>query len=214
VGQVAVDYHLPGQFNISNALAAISVGISQKVDLFTTKQALEKVRSMPGRMEKVDLGQSFIVIIDYAHTPDALEKVYQTLKSSAKAKMIAVLGACGDRDKTKRPILGALAGRFADYAIVTNEDPYTEDAQSIIDQVAEGVPRGAQKKKSKIIGKNFWKILDRREAIRKAFSLAHKDDIVIITGKGAEECIVVGHEKKPWSDKKVSKELIREILNK
>ena len=208
IGQVAIELKLPGKFNIYNALAAISAAVALRIHLDVAKTALEKITNIPGRMEKVELGQSFTVLVDYAHTSDALEKIYETLKLSKRGRLISVLGACGDRDRSKRPILGALAGRFADIVIITNEDPYTEDPVKIIEEVAAGVPRGAQKPNLKIEGKNFFKVLDRREAIEKAIEMAQKDDIVLLTGKGAEECIVQGSQKIPWSDRKVARELI------
>jgi len=212
-GQIAIDLKLPGKFNIYNALAAISVAYAMDIHLTLAKQALESIDNVPGRMEKVDLGQSFTVLVDYAHTPDALEKIYQTLDIAKRARIISVLGSCGDRDKSKRPILGALAGKFADIVIVTNEDPYTEDPEKIIEEVSSGVPRGADSKKPKVLGENFFKLLDRREAIEKAIKMAYKDDIVLITGKGAEECMVWGDKKLPWSDKKIAKEILLNRMN-
>lgn len=207
-GQVAISWELPGKFNIYNVLAALAVAVEFKLNLELAKSAVQGIKNIPGRMEKVAIGQSFSCIIDYAHTPDALEKIYETLSLSKKGRLIAVFGACGDRDRSKRPIMGALAGRYADIVIITNEDPYSEDPIKIIEQVASGVNRGDTKQNRKIPGENFLKILDRREAIKKAFEFAHKDDIVLITGKGAEECMVVGKEKIPWSDRKVVKELL------
>jgi len=208
IGQVAYNLQLPGRFNIYNALAATAVAVALGIHLDVARQALEGIDVIPGRMEKVDVGQSFTVLIDYAHTPDALEKIYQTLEQAKRARIIAVLGACGDRDRSKRPIMGALAGHFADIVIITNEDPYTEDPVKIMDEVASGVPRGATKEHPMTFGENFFKIKSRRLAMEKALNLAYKDDIVIITGKGAEECIVVGTEKVPWSDRKVAKEIL------
>ena len=118
--------------------------------------------------------------------------------------MIAVLGSCGDRDKTKRPIMGSVAGRYCDLVIVTDEEPYTEDPQEIIEQVASGVPRG--KKGEMKLDENFFKISDRREAISRALSLAKKGDLVIITGMGAQEFRVVGDKKEPWNERKVIEE--------
>lgn len=206
--QVAIDLKLPGKFNIYNALAALCVADVLKIHLDVVKGALEAIELVPGRMEKVDQGQSFAVIIDYAHSPDSLEKVYQALEMAKRARIISVLGSCGDRDRTKRPIMGALAGKFADIVIVTNEDPYTEDPVKIIEEVAGGVPRGANPSKQKIYGENFFKILDRKKAIEKAVAMAYKDDIVLITGKGAEECMVVGHDKIPWSDRKIARDAL------
>lgn len=207
-GQVGVNLKLPGKFNIYNALAALAVGVEFQLNLELVRGAIESVTNIAGRMEKVEMGQSFTIIIDYAHTPDALEKIYQTLELTRKGRLIAVFGACGDRDRSKRPIMGALAGRFADIVIVTDEDPYSEEPMRIIEEVASGVNRGETKSNPKIPGKNFFKVLDRRDAIEKAFELAQSDDIVLITGKGAEECMVVKDKKIPWSDKKVVKELL------
>ena len=185
---------LIGDFNIYNALAAIGVGVSQGIDLETCKKALEKIEGIPGRMELV-ISQPFKVFVDYAFTPDALEKVYQTLKSQNK-KMICVLGACGGgRDKWKRPILGKIAARYCDEVIVTNEDPYDEGPMEIIEQVARGINNKARK------------ILDRREAINQALKAAQSGDIVIITGKGCEPWIcVAGGKKIPWDDRIVARE--------
>lgn len=208
IGQVAYNLQLPGRFNIYNALAATAVAVALGIHLDVARQALEEIEVIPGRMEKIDVGQSFTVLIDYAHTPDALEKIYQTLEQAKRARIIAVLGACGDRDRQKRPIMGALAGHYADIVFITNEDPYTEDPLRIIEEVASGVPRGATKEHPMIEGKNFFKMKSRRLAMEKAINLAYKDDIVIITGKGAEECMVVGAEKVAWSDRKIAKEIL------
>lgn len=189
--------HLIGQFNIYNALAAICVGLSQGIKLETCKLALEKFGGVPGRMEEV-ISQPFKVIVDYAFTPNALEKVYQEIYSKLKtqnAELICVLGACGGgRDKWKRPILGKIAKRYCQEIIVTNEDPYDEEPMEIIKQVAEGA------------GERAKKILDRREAIKEALKLARDGDIVIITGKGSEPSIVVKDKEIPWDDRKVVRE--------
>ena len=213
IGQIAYELKLPGKFNVYNALAAISVAVALNIHLDVTKQALDNIEVIPGRMERIDLGQSFTVLVDYAHTPDALEKIYQTLVLSRHARIIAVFGATGDRDKSKRPIMGAIAGHYADIVIVTNEDPYTEDAVKIIEEVASGVNRGDDPKNPKVPNKNFFKELDRRKAIKMAIDMAYKDDIVIITGKGAEEVMVVGEEKIPFSDRKIAKEYLLKRIN-
>jgi len=208
-GQLTIDLHLPGLFNVSNALAAACVGYGLKFPPEIIKKGLEAVKSIPGRMEKVEAGQDFTVMIDYAVTPDSLEKLYQTLKPGVKGKLIAVLGATGDREKTKRPILGAIAGRFADLVVITDEDPYTEDPQEIIEQVAAGVPRG-DKNKTMVLDEDYFKILDRRKGIRKALEIAKRGDLVVITGMGAQEYRVVGKRHLPW----IEKEIIEEELEK
>ena len=185
---------LLGEFNIYNALAAISMGLSQGVDLTKAKRAVEELEGVPGRMEEVIM-KPFRVVVDYAFTPNALKKVYQTLKP-ASGKMICVLGACGGgRDKWKRPVLGEIAAEYGDQIIVTNEDPYDEDPLSIIEQVAAGAKNRVEK------------IIDRREAIRKALTLAVPGDVVIITGKGCEPWIVESQGRKiPWDDRQIVRE--------
>lgn len=213
IGQIAYELKIPGKFNIYNALAATSVAVALNIHLSVCKKALDSIDGIPGRMEKVDLGQSFTVLVDYAHTPDALEKIFQTLELAKKARIISVLGATGDRDKSKRPILGALAGRYADIVIVTDEDRYSEDPVKIIEEVAAGVNRGADPKNPKVANKDFFKELDRRKAIKMAIDMAYKDDIVIITGKGAEEVMVIGDKKVLFSDRKIAKEYLLKRIN-
>jgi UDP-N-acetylmuramoyl-L-alanyl-D-glutamate--2,6-diaminopimelate ligase len=193
---------LPGLFNVYNALAATSVTIGCGVKLSTIVDALATFPGVPGRMERIEAGQPFTVLVDYAHTPDAFRQIYATLRPATTGRIIHVFGATGDRDKTKRPILGAIAAQYADYIILTDEDPYSEDPAAIIEAVADGVVRAARRHR-KTEGKDFWKILDRREAIAKALSLARAGDVVLVTGKGAEQAMVVGDKKVPWDDRQV-----------
>jgi len=188
--------NLLGQFNISNALAAISVAQAEGISFDKIKSVLEGIKSIPGRMEIV-IKEPFMVIIDYAHTPDALEKVYQTFRELFSGRLIGVLGATGGgRDKWKRPELGKIAEKYLDKIIITNEDPYNENPQEIIDEVAAGIEQ-----------KEPEKILDRRQAIKRALELAQKGDVVIITGKGCEPWMcVAGGKKIPWDERKVVKE--------
>ena len=185
---------LPGRFNVSNALAAIAVGYSQGLGFSLMSKALAQVRKVPGRLEKV-ISQPFQVFVDYAHTPVALEKVYQSLQPG-QGKMICLLGSCGGgRDKWKRPVFGKIASRYCQKIIVTNEDPYDENPEEIIQAVAAGVEKNFPRD-------NLLMILDRREAIQKALSLARAGDVVILTGKGSESLMCLADGKKiPWSDK-------------
>ena len=202
-----VNLNIPGEFNFYNALAAISVAVSQGIDKDFATKVLEEFKGAPGRMEEV-ISKPFKVIVDYAFTPNALEKVYQTLTQSldhsTTRSLICVLGACGGgRDKWKRPVLGELAAKYCNEVIVTNEDPYDEDPWQIIEQVAAGTKGKARK------------ILDRREAIRTALKLAKEGDIVVITGKGCEPSIcVAGGKKIPWDDRKVVREEFQKIYEK
>jgi UDP-N-acetylmuramoyl-L-alanyl-D-glutamate--2,6-diaminopimelate ligase len=202
VPNMTVQLRLFGAFNVSNALAAISCAAAHGVSLETCKRALEKMEGVPGRMEEV-IKQPFRVVVDYAFTPAALEKVYKTLKTTlrqnsgqANYKLICVLGATGGgRDKWKRPVLGKLAATYCDRVIITNEDPYEEDSLVIMQQVAQGADEKAEI------------FQDRREAIAKALSLATPGDVVVITGKGSEDSIAVkGGNKFPWDDREVVRE--------
>jgi len=232
VENTAFYLHLLGGFNVYNALAAVCVGLSQRIDLETCKSALEKVAGIPGRMEMV-ISEPFKVFVDYAFTPNALQKVYETLSGIfnfqfsiskqipnskfKKPKLICVLGACGGgRDKWKRPVLGEIAAKYCDEVIVTNEDPYDENPSQIIKEVMQGVLKiKNQKSKIKNINVNVYDILDRREAIRKALTLAKKGDTMIITGKGCEPSIcLAGGKKIPWDDRQVVKEEYEKLYSK
>jgi UDP-N-acetylmuramoyl-L-alanyl-D-glutamate--2,6-diaminopimelate ligase len=194
VNNEVVQMKLLGEFNVHNALLAVAVCESQGIDLPVIRKALENIGGLPGRMEEIRNDKGFRVFIDYAHEPASLEAVYKTVKSFHPHKIIAVLGSTGGgRDKAKRPTLGSLAGQYADHIIVTNEDPYDEDPQLIIDEVASGAQTGSVEK-----------ISDREAAIKKALSLAQSGDIVIITGKGSETVMAVsGGKKIPWDDRQV-----------
>jgi len=193
---------LSGEFNLYNILAAIAFCKSQNIGINTIKSAIEKFSGIEGRMESIEEGQDFKVIVDYAHTPDSLEKVYEMFQGSRK---ICVLGAAGGgRDKWKRPEMGKIASKHCDQIILTNEDPYDEDPKSIIDDIQRGILSG-----------NCEVILDRREAIKKAFSCAKTGDAVIITGKGAEPWIMGPKgEKIRWDDREVCREELRSLLVK
>jgi len=183
-------------FNIYNALGAIAIATSEGVSLEVCKKGIEKVSQIAGRMEKI-IEKPFQVFVDYAFVPVALEKVYEFVKPKT-GKLICVLGSCGGgRDKWKRPVLGELADRYGNVIIVTNEDPYDEKPEDIIDQVSVGV-----KNKDKL-----FKIFNRREAIQKALSLAKEGDVVVITGKGCEPWICwEDGRKEAWDDRKIVRE--------
>ena len=214
INNTLFNLNLLGGFNVYNALAAICAGLSQGISLEKCKEVIEKIEGIPGRMEEV-ISQPFKVFVDYAFTPNALEKVYQTIsnqQSTINNKLICVLGSCGGgRDKWKRPVLGEIAAKYCNEVIVTNEDPYDEDPMEIIEQVAKGAENISinQPNQYKSV---VLKILDRREAIRKALQLAKPNDIVVITGKGCEPSIcLAGGKKILWDDRKVVKEEFQKI---
>ena len=212
-GQAVIKLAIKGKFNIYNALAAAAVAYGLEVSLETIKRGLESVNLVRGRMEEISQGQPFRVIIDYAHTPDAFEKIYEALRPIIKGRIIAVFGATGNRDTGKRPMLSAIASRFADMIILTNEDPYTEDPAEILKQVAGGVD---SKKFTR--GKNYFQIIDRERAIVKACHTAQAGDLVLITGKGHEEVMAVAHPKNPrlsilapYNERKVVKRVLAKL---
>lgn len=231
VNGAAFRINLLGEFNMENALASVCVGISQNIPLEKINRALERIKGVPGRMERVHNDKGIEIIIDYAVTPDSLLKLYKLIQriNTKTAKVIAVFGSCGDRDRGKRPIMGEIVSKYADYVIVTNEDPYGENPVQIINEVFSGVT-GQEAKgnlpnfqfsninpvkeesiyndritddKKRVEGKNCWRILDRRKAINFALKLAKPEDMVVITGKGAEEVMAIGKKRIPWNDKKV-----------
>lgn len=205
---VEVNLKLIGQFHVENALAAAAAAHGANIPLETIVSGLESLPASPGRMEIVDHGQGFTVVLDYAHTPDALKKVFEALKPLCKGRIIHVGGATGRRYPEKRPMLGALTGRYADVVIVTDEDPYDEDPAAIIQDVVAGVKKGAGSR-SLEHGVNFFTILDRARAIRQALSLAKPHDLVLVTGKGDEEVMAVGSKLVPYSDRRVIEQALK-----
>jgi len=206
-GDIDINLRLVGEVNIYNAIAAACAALSEHIPLETIKSALEKASTIPGRFEEINCGQKFKIIVDYGHTEDALEKLFSFYRKVIDAerrggRMIVVFGATGGgRDKSKRPIMGAIADKYADFIILTDDDPYDEDEIEIIEMIAKGIHRKESNK--------FWKIPDRREAIKLALSIAKENDTVIVSGKGCEEVMMIRGQRIPWSDKDV----IREILN-
>lgn len=195
-----------GKFNAYNILAALACLDALGLD---TKQAIScGLRNIPGRQEWIKLGQNFKIMVDYAPEPESLAQLYEAIKEVSRNKLIHVLGSCGGgRDQARRPILGKMAGKMADLVIVTNEDPYDDDPQMIIDNVAQGALEAGKE-----LNKTLLKYLDRRKAIKKALSEAKENDFVLITGKGAEQFICVANEKKiPWDDRMVVKEELQNL---
>ena len=194
-----IDIHLPGDFSLRNALAAATLCSSLGISTEDIKAALGAVQQIAGRGQRIEEGQDFAVVVDYAHTPDSLQALYDAYKTK---KRICVLGSTGGgRDMWKRPAMGKIADDNCDHIILTNEDPYDEDPRSIIDSLA----RGMQKQQPEII-------LDRREAIAKALAIAKPDDAVLITGKGTDPTIqIAGGKSIPWSDAQVVREELKKL---
>ena len=198
---------LPGQFNVYNMTAAASVAYLLGIKLDDIMEGIANLESVPGRMERIETGAAYDVIVDYAHTPDALEKLLEAAKAVTKNRIVLVFGAAGDRDKSKRPIMGEIASRLADRIILTDEENYTEDAAGIRAQIYEGIE--ATKGDAKTT-----EIADRREAIRKALSVAKTGDTVIVAGLGHEQYRIIDGERVAWHDPTVIRELLDESTKK
>lgn len=207
-GGAEVCLNQPGEFNVYNALAALSAAMRLGVPPEKAAASLGEIARVPGRVERVEAGQDWTVIVDYAPEPESFKQLYEALSFVPRKKTIHVLGSCGGgRDVGRRAVLGRLAAEKADIVIVTNEDPYDDDPQEIVDQVAGGALEGGKTKDL-----NLFTILDRKEAIRKAMSLAAPGDLVVLTGKGCEPWIcVAGGKKLPWDEVEAAKEAIRYV---
>ena len=192
---------LPGTFNVYNMTAAACVAYLLGVKLKDIVEGIANLEGVPGRFERVVDGLGYDVIVDYAHTPDALEQLLKAAKEVTKSRVILVFGATGDRDKSKRPIMGEIAARLADRIILTDEESYNEDPQAIRDQVRDGIETAGATAK-------LTEIADRREAIEKALSIAKTGDTILITGMGHEQFRIVNGEKLPWNDAAVVRELL------
>ncbi|EOV9526807.1 UDP-N-acetylmuramoyl-L-alanyl-D-glutamate--2,6-diaminopimelate ligase [Bacillus cytotoxicus] len=193
---------LIGKFNVYNALAATAAGLVSGVSLQTIIDVLEHLTGVAGRFEVVDGGQDYTVIVDYAHTPDSLENVLTTAKQFAKGNVYCIVGCGGDRDRTKRPIMAGVATEYATHAILTSDNPRSEDPQAILDDMLTGVK-----------GNNYEVIVDRKKAIFHAISEAQAEDVIIIAGKGHETYQIIGKEVHHFDDREVAKEAITERLN-
>jgi len=199
--QVEVNFRLPGDFNVYNALAAATVALANNINVNVIKDALEKASTIPGRFESIECGQKYGIIVDYAHTTESLESLLELYRGLTRGKLYLVFGATGGgRDKAKRPKMGAVADKFADYIFVTNDDPYDEDEWKIIEGVSGGIKRNE--------GDRFWKIPDREEAIKIALTMAREGDTVLIAGKGAEEIMMIGGKAIEWDDRQVVRALL------
>jgi len=196
--------NLAGRFNVHNALAAVGVGEALGLEHDDIKRGLESVTSVKGRMQRIDAGQPFTVIVDYAHTPDSLAKVLDNLAPLAAAGgggLVAVFGSAGERDTAKRPMMGRVAGERARLVVVTDEDPRGEDRQQILQEIAAGAEDTGKRE-----GVDLLLVADRREAIRAAFEQARRGDVVVLCGKGHEQTIEMAHGSIAWDDPSVARE--------
>jgi UDP-N-acetylmuramoyl-L-alanyl-D-glutamate--2,6-diaminopimelate ligase len=221
-GDISIHSKLIGNFNFYNILAAVAVGIGMDIPLETLKEGVEGLEGVSGRFEKVENKRDIHVIVDYAHTHDALERVLVGLKGILESgtqnngKVITVFGCGGDRDRIKRPLMGEVAGKYSDLAILTSDNPRTEDPLAILDEVEKGLkslplkewdPNEIKLWRSR---KGYLKVPDRREAIRMAIRLAQSPDTVLIAGKGHEDYQIIGKKRFPFDDRIEAKKALEE----
>ncbi|MEA3329003.1 MAG: UDP-N-acetylmuramoyl-L-alanyl-D-glutamate--2,6-diaminopimelate ligase [Candidatus Omnitrophota bacterium] len=202
-GKLTVEMKLIGKFNVYNALAAVGAGLSVKMDLAGIAAGLRDFNGVKGRLEKIEAGQNFKVFIDYAHTDNALENLLCTLGNLKEAKIITVFGCGGQRDVSKRPLMGKVAQQFSDYVILTSDNPRSENPLEIINQIKSGMDSRKN---------NYQSVPERYQAIKQALIRAGENDIVVIAGKGHESYQVIGNEKIAFDDSKAVKEILSECL--
>ncbi|MEI9966426.1 MAG: UDP-N-acetylmuramoyl-L-alanyl-D-glutamate--2,6-diaminopimelate ligase [Candidatus Moraniibacteriota bacterium] len=205
LGEERIELRLPGLFNVENALAALGAARLLGLDEAAAAKALGAISGIPGRMELVPNNRGLDLVIDYAVTPDAFRKLYASVLplKIPGTMIIHVFGSCGDRDRGKRPILASIASEKADTVILTNEDPYTENPERILDEVEQGMTT----KKDR----DYFRIFDRRAAIHKALEMAERGDIVLFTGKGAETSIAYADHREPWNEHQAIEEELAQI---
>ena len=202
-GEHSLALRITGIFNVYNVLGTICTALSENIEWSTIIESLESFTSVAGRFELIDGGQSFPIIVDYAHTPDGLENILKTAKEFTKGRIIVVFGCGGDRDRTKRPIMGGIAAQLGDVVIATSDNPRTEDPARILDDVEAGI--------LEVLDDNtqYEKIADRRAAIERAITMAEPDDVVMIAGKGHETYQILNAGTIHFDDREVAREVAR-----
>lgn len=201
-----IECHLPGSFNVSNSLAAVGVGRALGLTKDQIEQGIAALEGVEGRMTRIDEGQDFDVIVDFAHTPDSFEKLFKDLKPVVKGKLIVLFGSAGRRDEAKRAVQGRLAGEYADIVVITEEDDRDIDGQQIMEQIAEGaVSAGKQR------DEDLFLVHDRTEAIRFTLARAVKGDTVLLLGKGHEKTIERADGEHPWDEIGATRQLLKQM---
>lgn len=193
---------LPGRYNVDNMTAAVTLAYLLGLKLTDIKEGVANLESIPGRFERIEEGQAYDVIVDYAHTPDGLEKLLVAAREITKNRVILVFGACGDRDRAKRPIMGRIAAEKADRIFLTDEESYNEDPQQIRDEIRAGIENAGADLK-------LAEMSDREQAIEKALSIAQAGDTILVTGMGHEKFRIIQGNKVPWNDSDVIRKLLQ-----
>jgi UDP-N-acetylmuramoyl-L-alanyl-D-glutamate--2,6-diaminopimelate ligase len=207
-GKIDISSKLLGKHNLYNILAAVSVGLSLGFSIDHVKSGISSLRSVPGRLDKVENSYGINILIDYAHTPDALKNVLTAVRPLTPKRLILIFGCGGDRDPLKRPVMGKIGRELSDILIVTSDNPRTEPPELIIDEIENGIQKGNSDKKM------YFRISDRHNAIRKGIEIAAKGDTILIAGKGHENYQILGTRKIPFDDKETAENILQEINNK
>ena len=202
MSQIAIQMRMTGMFNVYNAMAAASCALIMGIAPDKIREGLENVTRVPGRIEVLQTGTPYKVIVDYSHSPDALENILKTVRQFTRHKVIAVFGCGGDRDKGKRPMMGEIGGRLADHCILTSDNPRTENPMVILAAIEKGI---------KPTGKSYEVIENRREAIRKALRIAEDGDVIVLAGKGHETYQEIMGIKRPFDEKAIVSDLLLEM---
>lgn len=202
-----VKSNLVGKFNVYNLAAAVAIAYGVGVPMPAISSGANQHTDVPGRLEPIDEGQPFSVLVDYAHTPDALKQVLEAVKAMTKSRVILVFGAAGDRDVDKRPAMGKIAGQLADRIILTDEEPYSEDPEKIRADILKGITKARAKGITK-------QIADRKEAIKHAISIGKPGDTVIIAGMGNQQYLTLSDKKIPWDEREIVKEALKKKYSK
>jgi UDP-N-acetylmuramoyl-L-alanyl-D-glutamate--2,6-diaminopimelate ligase len=205
-GSAEIQMRLIGEFNVYNALSAIATALIEGIPLTAIKESLELMPGVSGRFEPVDAGQDFTVVVDYAHTPDSLENVLKTVHQFLKGDLITVVGCGGDRDRSKRPVMGKLAADYSQFTVVTSDNPRSESPESIVRDVVAGIESGGYASDC------YSVIVDRAHAIEDAIQRAKPGDVVVIAGKGHETYQEINGVKYDFDDRAVAREAIRRKL--
>jgi UDP-N-acetylmuramoyl-L-alanyl-D-glutamate--2,6-diaminopimelate ligase len=203
-GPVPIRTPLLGRFNVSNILAALGAALAVGVPKEVAAQGLASLEGVAGRLERVDAGQDYTVIVDYAHTDDALKNLLETVRELRPRRIITVFGCGGDRDRTKRPLMGAVASRLSDVVILTSDNPRSEPPEAILEEIRLGMPAGR--------GAEVESIVDRREAIARALEMARPETAVVIAGKGHETTQTLRDRTIPFDDRQVVRDILRPLL--
>ena len=199
---------LIGKINVYNILAACCAGMTYQLPPEQIAAGIEACQGVPGRFERVDEGQPFGVVVDYSHTDDALKNLLETARSLAKGRVITVFGCGGDRDRTKRPLMGAVAGRLSDLVVLTSDNPRSEDPDRIIEEIKRGIVPPVEAGAPKRVATPLLTFTDRRVAIERAVGEATPGDLVLIAGKGHEKYQVIGTRTLPFDDVEVAREAL------